>query len=80
MCIPKKEGGVGFRDIDCFNLTLLAKHVWRLVQEPDSLCARVLRARYFPSSDLLNAELKKRSSFTWQSIWSGIQTLKKGYI
>jgi hypothetical protein len=29
---------------------------------------------------LFNAELKKGSSYTWQSIWAGIQTFKKGYI
>jgi hypothetical protein len=29
--------------------------------EPDSLCARVLQARYFPSSDLLNAKLKREA-------------------
>jgi hypothetical protein len=27
--------------------------------------------------DLLNAHMKKGSFFTWQSIWSGIQTFKK---
>lgn len=72
MCIPKKRGGVSCRDIPCFNLAMLAKQVWRLLCEPDSLCARVLRARYFPSGDILNAELKKGSSFTWQSIHAGI--------
>jgi hypothetical protein len=29
---------------------------------------------------LFNAELKKGSSYTWLSIWAGIQTFKKGYI
>ena len=28
----------------------------------------------------MNAELKKGSSFTWQSIWAGINTLKRGHI
>jgi hypothetical protein len=80
LCIPKMQGVMGFRDMECFNLALLAKQVWRLLAEPESLCARVLRAKYFPSGDLLNAALKKGSSFTWQSIWSGIQTFKKGHI
>jgi hypothetical protein len=80
MCVPKSKGGMGFRDIHCFNLALLAKKAWRLIEEPDSLCSKVLRAKYFPSGDLLNAEMKKGSSFTWQSIWSGLQTLKKGHI
>jgi hypothetical protein len=59
---------MGFRDIHCFNLALLGKHVWRILSEPDSLCARVLKGKYFPSGDLVNGPLKKGSSFTWQSI------------
>ena len=39
---------------------------------PDSLCATVLKAMYFPDGDLLNARLKKGSSFTWQSIMAGV--------
>uniref|UniRef100_A0A8I6YQZ6 Reverse transcriptase domain-containing protein n=1 Tax=Hordeum vulgare subsp. vulgare TaxID=112509 RepID=A0A8I6YQZ6_HORVV len=80
MCVPKEQGGMGFRDIHCFNLVLLAKQSWRLLCEPDSLCGRVLRARYYPDGDLLNCQLKKRSSYTWQSIWHGLQTFKKGII
>jgi hypothetical protein len=68
MCSPKKRRGMGFRDIPYFNLAMLEKQVWRLLCEPESLCSRVLKARYFPSNDLLNAELKKGSSYTCQSI------------
>jgi hypothetical protein len=49
----------------------LAKQVWRILE------ARVIRAKYFSNGDLLNAQMKKGSFFTWQSIWSGIQTFKK---
>jgi hypothetical protein len=54
MCVPKKEGGMGFKDLHCFNLAMLAKQCWRLLSDPDSICARVLRAKYFPSGDILN--------------------------
>jgi ribonuclease HI len=80
LCVPKRQGGMGFRDIHCFNLALLAKQAWRLLEEPSSLYARVLHAKYFPSGDILNAPMKKGNSFTWQSIWAGIQTFKKGHI
>jgi hypothetical protein len=64
MCVPKKKGGMGFRDLESFNLAMLAKQVWRLLCEPESLRAQVLRAKYYPSGDLFNAELKKGSSYT----------------
>jgi hypothetical protein len=80
MCIPKSEGGMGFRDLHCFNQAMLAKQCWRLLSEPDSLCAQVLRAKYYPDGDLINARLKKGSSFTWQSIMAGLKTFRRGCI
>jgi hypothetical protein len=77
LCIPKESEGMGFRDLQCFNLSLLAKQVWRLLCEPESLCARVLRAKYYPDGHLLNATLKSGSSFTWQSILAGLDYFKK---
>ena len=44
-----------------------AKQAWRLVDDPDSLCAMFLKARYYPTGDLLNVESKNGSSFTWQN-------------
>ena len=74
MCVLKDQGGMGFRDIHCFNLALLAKQAWRLLDNPESLCATILRAKYFPEGDLMNARLKKGSSFTWQSIMAGVNS------
>jgi hypothetical protein len=39
-----------------------------------------LKAKYFPDGDILNCQLKKGSSYTWQSIWAGIQSFKRGHI
>ena len=58
LCMPKNKGGMGFRDLQSFNLAMLAKQVWRLMAEPESLCALVLRPKYYPNGDLLNAKPK----------------------
>ena len=79
MCAQKSRG-MGFRDIHYFNLAMLAKQAWRIIENPDSICATVLRAKYFPNGDLLNTKLKKGSSFTWQSIMAGVVSLRNGYI
>lgn len=69
MCIPKKKGGVGFRVIHCFNLALLEKQAWRLIDNPDSLCVIILKAKYFPDGDLMNATLKTKHIILGSTLW-----------
>ena len=68
---------MGFRDLESFNLALLAKQVWRLLAEPDSLCVRILQANYYPDGNLLKAKPKRGSSYTWQSILAGLECFKR---
>jgi hypothetical protein len=51
----KDRGGLGYRDLRLFNLAMLVRQAWRLLQNPTSLCARLLKARYWPHGDLLKA-------------------------
>jgi hypothetical protein len=80
LCFPNKDGGMGFQEMHSFNLAMLSKQVWRLIDDPNSLCAQILRAKYYPDGDILKAGPKAISSFTWQSIIAGIHTFKRGCI
>ncbi|GJM95149.1 hypothetical protein PR202_ga11856 [Eleusine coracana subsp. coracana] len=76
----KCKGGMGFRDLYLFNLSMLGKQGWRLITRPESLCARVLRGRYFHDSDFMECTRKKKASFTWRAIMAGREALKLGMV
>jgi ribonuclease HI len=80
IAIPKDAGGMGFRDFQLFNQAMLAKQGWRLMTKPDSLCAKVLRGKYYHGSDFLSATKKKNSLHVWRAILHGREALKKGLI
>ena len=51
---------------------------WRLLSNPESLCAKVLKARYYPSGDILNSKLGCSPSYTWRSIFKGLEVVRNG--
>ena len=60
----KARGGLGFRDFQVLNQALLAKQAWRLIEFPDSLCAKLMKAKYYPNGDLLDTTFPLQSSST----------------
>ena len=50
----KKEGGMGFQDLRAFNLAMLDKQGWQMIQGNDSLLHKCFKARYFPQLMLRN--------------------------
>uniref|UniRef100_A0A803P9U4 Reverse transcriptase domain-containing protein n=1 Tax=Cannabis sativa TaxID=3483 RepID=A0A803P9U4_CANSA len=78
LCKDKWSGGMGFRDLEDFNQALLAKQGWKLVTNPDSLVAQVLKALYYPNNDFLGAGLGTWCSNVWRGILWGRELLMKG--
>lgn len=80
MIKPKIWGGLGFRDIELFNLALLARQAWRILNEPNSLSARILKAVYYPDVDFLDAAQGTSPSRVWRAIIDGKDVLAQGII
>ncbi|XP_030964286.1 uncharacterized protein LOC115985485 [Quercus lobata] len=77
MCKPKSLGGIGFRNLQAFNLALLVKQAWRILTNPSSLAARVLKAKNFPYGDILNASLGSNPSYTGEAFFIISKPLRK---
>ena len=73
-----ERGGLGFKDLEWFNLTLLAKQGWRIIQNPDSLALKILKEKYFPHASFLNTHLGRQPSFIWRSFWNARCLLEEG--
>ena len=78
LCLSKKEGGIGFQELEEFNLALLAKQLWRLEQNPNSLLTRVLKGRYFRNSHPFKAPKASRPSYGWRSIMAAKDLVNQG--
>ena len=45
--------GMGFKGLECFSLALFAKQGWKLVRNPNSLEAKILKEKYRSSDNFL---------------------------
>ncbi|KAK0595746.1 hypothetical protein LWI29_009655 [Acer saccharum] len=78
LCLPKSNGGLGFKDLSLFNQALIAKQAWRILVNPSSLAARILKAKYFQTEDFLQVSIKSGCSHLWRSLIWGRSLLLKG--
>jgi hypothetical protein len=78
--LPKEEkkGGLGYKYPHIFNLAMPASTSRMALTK--SLCAQVLKAKYFLDGNILDAEEMKGISYSLRSIIRGVQALKTGLI
>ena len=78
LCTVKEAGGLGFKNLRQFNVAMLAKQGWRFVNNSNPLVTNIMKARYFPNTDFLNATLGDNPSYMWRSILSAKDVIKQG--
>ena len=78
LSMHKKDGGMGFKSLGTFNLAMLGKQGWRIMTNPQTLIARMYKARYFLHSNFFEAPLVHKPSFVWRSICNAKFILRAG--
>lgn len=78
LCTVKEGGGLEFKRLKDFNVSMLAKQGWRLVTNANPLVTKLMQARYFLDSDFLNAKLGTNPSYMWRNILSAQEVVRQG--
>ena len=68
---------MGFRELQKFNDALLAKQVWRLATNQDTLFYRFFKSKFFPHGSVFEAK-NNMGSFAWKSLLKGRDTIRRG--
>lgn len=68
---------MGFRELQKFNDTLLAKQIWRLMSNQDSLFYRFFKEKLFPNRSILDAK-ENKGSYAWKSILNRCHVIRRG--
>lgn len=79
MSYAKNRGGLGFRNLYGFNIALLGKYIWNFLHNPNTLVARLFKARYFPRTNVLKSAKGHGISFIWKGIWTAKEELGNGF-
>lgn len=74
----KKWGGLGFKDLICFNKAMLGKQVWRIFNDANLLVSKVLKAKYFPNQSIFNCKVPRNSSWIWLSLMTAREEVERG--
>ncbi|QHO51670.1 Putative ribonuclease H protein [Arachis hypogaea] len=73
----KRDGGLGFKDLEKQNTAYLAKQAWRALKNPNAIWVQILKSIYFPGGNFWTAKGKKGASWVWKSILHGRELLRE---
>lgn len=72
VCSPKTKGGLGVRNLENFNKSLIGKWRWRLLNEKDAIWMKVLEESYGgdfnPWQPPIGAGVRSEDSVWWKDL------------
>ncbi|GJU01387.1 hypothetical protein Tco_1111725 [Tanacetum coccineum] len=68
VCLPKDEGGLGIRRLECFNSALMASHIWKLLTLKESLWVKWIHEYKLKGRNFWDYPMRGNMSWGWRKI------------
>ncbi|XP_062093759.1 uncharacterized protein LOC133799776 [Humulus lupulus] len=68
VCLPKKLGGIGFREGKKWNMALMAKFLWAISNKQDCLWVRWINSIYLKEQSIWNIPIKQEMSWYFKKL------------
>ncbi|GJR66442.1 hypothetical protein Tco_0012507 [Tanacetum coccineum] len=68
VCLPKHEGGLGIRRLECFNSALMASHIWKLLTLKESLWVKWIHEYKLKGRNFWDFPMRGNMSWGWGKI------------
>ncbi|XP_078178780.1 putative mitochondrial protein AtMg00310 [Carex rostrata] len=65
---PVEMGGLGVRDLQATNESMLMKFLWRMAAGSEALWVKIVKAKYFPRSDLWHSKRDYKCTGFWNNM------------
>ncbi|GKC32324.1 RNA-directed DNA polymerase, eukaryota, reverse transcriptase zinc-binding domain protein [Tanacetum coccineum] len=70
VCKPKNEGGLGFKSLQVWNEALMAKHLWDIIIDKDSIWVKWVKGQWLKNDSIWAVEVHDHTSWGWKQILS----------
>jgi hypothetical protein len=68
ICKSKNQGGLGIRDMELINKSLLINTAWNVITDKNPFLSNILKAKYYPNSSFWTATSAGPRSVFWSSV------------
>ncbi|XP_056685736.1 uncharacterized protein [Spinacia oleracea] len=77
VCSNKQTGGLGFRDVQTWNIAFMGKYVWALVKKQDNVLIRWFYSVYLKDGDWWEYQHGSTASWYWKQVCNTKEKLKQ---
>ncbi|XP_071714993.1 uncharacterized protein [Rutidosis leptorrhynchoides] len=80
ICLPKKEGGLGIKNLKQWNIALTSYHIWCIITRKQSLWVRWIHSYRLSNKSFWEVDVPATASYGWKKILSLREEIRQYFI